>query len=89
MTGENEVAFKIDAIPKGSRLERYLQELPNVIGKRDKALSFLNKVFVDSLEYILKETDAIYLPRITLNVVLTHERFKPFKQFKHSMRNTA
>ena len=50
--------------------------MPEVIGKKEKALSFLNKVFWECLDFVLKNARIPYLPKITLKFVLSHDQFK-------------
>lgn len=73
--------FKLDKVPKGSRLEKYLEELPKVV-KASKAqiLSFLNSIFIECLEFVKQNTDIAFFPAITLKLVHTHERFKREEQ---------
>lgn len=73
---ENRV-FTLDKIPEGSRLEKYLQELPKVMksGKAETLLSFLNDVFLECLEHIKQNVNIMYLPSITLSLVPRHEQF--------------
>lgn len=73
--------FKIDKVPKGSRLERYLKELPKVFkDNKDKILPYLQKMFIECLEFSKQNVAIMCLPQITLILVPDHEEFKKLEQ---------
>lgn len=73
---KDSLVLKLDKIPKGSRLERYLKQLPEVM-KDHKVLGlFMWKVFSECSEFLSQNYDTIKLPQFTLKIVPTHERFK-------------
>lgn len=73
--------FKIDKVPKGSRLERYLNELPKVFkGNKNRILKYLQKMFIECLEFSKQNAGIVYLPQITLKLVHDHEEFKKLEQ---------
>ncbi len=54
--------FELDEVPKGSRLEKYLKEIPEV-QRRNEALAFLDRVFKECLGFFLSKNQNIpYLP---------------------------
>lgn len=74
MANEEET-FSLDEISKASRLDKYLHELPKVIGRRKKALSFLRNVFLECYHYISMNRSVV-LPRISLRFAPTQDQFE-------------
>lgn len=73
--------FKIDKVPKGSRLEKYLNELPKVFkDQKDEIFSYLKGMFVECLEFSTQNAGFSCLPQITLKFVQNHEEFKKLEQ---------
>jgi len=73
----------MEKAPMGSRLEKYLEELPDTIKRDgyDGFLSFFTTLFMDCLDFLIQEnTDISYIPKITLKLVHTHEQFKKEEQ---------
>ena len=68
--------FVLDKVPEGSRLEKYLKELPEVLRDKEKAPSFLHKVFRECLDFVWQNVRIPYLPRITVKFVPSHDQFK-------------
>lgn len=68
--------FVLDEIPEGSRLERYLKEVPKVMGNKEKAISFLNAVFLECYDFVWQNTKILYLPRIVVKFAFSHDQFK-------------
>lgn len=67
--------FKLDKIPKGSQLEKYILELPKVLERREDFHSFLYSVFLQCLKFLIQNIDDANLPQFTLKLVHTHEQF--------------
>ena len=74
---------RMEKAPMGSRLEKYLEELPDTIKREgyDGFLSFFTTLCVDCLDFLKHEnTDISCIPKITLKLVPTHEQFKKEEQ---------
>lgn len=68
------IRVELDKVPKGSRLEKYLTELPQVIkGNKNIILAFFEDAFVECLEFVKHNTKISYLPSIRLNLVKSAE----------------
>lgn len=68
--------FKLDKIPKGSRLERYLGELSKVMGEYETFLSYLKDVFAECLKFATKNTGIVSPRKIILRFAHTHEQYE-------------
>jgi hypothetical protein len=82
-------AFKIDKVPKGSRFEKYLTELPGVFkGNKNEILKYLQKMFVECLDFCKQNAGFSYLPQITLKFVTDHTEFKKLEQAESQKAKT-
>lgn len=59
----------------------YLRELPKAFkGDKQEILSYLNKMFVECLNFSKQEMDFDYLSRISLTLVTDHEEYVKLEQ---------
>jgi len=73
--------IKIPEIPEGSRFEKYLNKLDEIMkGAEPKILPYLYGIFVDCWDYMKQNPNIQYLPQITLKLVPTHGEFKKVEQ---------
>jgi len=68
--------FKLDKIPKGSRLERYLEELPKVMKKYETFSSYLKDVFDECLKSATQNTGSPPPRKIILRFVYNHAQYE-------------
>jgi hypothetical protein len=68
--------FRLDKIPEGSRLERYLRELPESIKELKTFGLFVWRVFSECQDFVSQNYGSIDLPQLTLKIIPTNERFK-------------
>lgn len=59
--------FRLDNIPKGSLLEKYLKELPKNMKRRKDFLSFLKDIFLECLEFLIQQLHACMHLILALN----------------------
>lgn len=74
--------FKLDEVPKGSRLERYLKEIPEVTANKEKFFAFLRRVSEDCLNLFVLAADIPYLPPMKTILVPTHGEFKRLEEME-------
>jgi len=68
--------LKLDKIPKGSRLERYLEELPKVMAEYETFLSYLKDLFMECLKSATQNTGIVSPRKIILTFAHTHEQYE-------------
>lgn len=70
--------FHSNKIPKDSRLERYINELPKVMSNDERVIPFIKQVFNDCLTFVLQKrvnANVLFMPRIQLFLTFPHSRF--------------
>lgn len=69
------IKFKLDEIPKGSPLEKYVTQLPKVLDRREEFHLFLCDVFQHCLKFLIRNVNVESLPQFTLKLVHTRVQF--------------
>jgi len=73
--------MQLDKIPEGSKLEIYVQQLTAVLkNDMDAFPQFMEKTFIDCLNFVKKEQTITFLPRISLKFARTHEEYLDMEQ---------
>lgn len=87
LTEETRV-FKLEKIPEGSRLDRYLKQLTEITkGNRDKFMPFLKIIFKDCWDFLQANPNISFPQVIGLRFVSTHERYTNLE--KEASKNAA
>jgi hypothetical protein len=77
--GEQTRTFKLKEIPKGSRLENYIQKLDETVrNNKSQFMPFLCAMFKDCVSFL--ENQEIRLPTIVLKFVWSHDEFVTFEK---------
>lgn len=68
--------FKLDKVPEGSRLQKYLRELPGVLKKSaDEIFMYLSLMFDECLRFLKSGSHVENLPSIRLKLIPQHIHF--------------